>query len=271
VTVTKAQTRGFFLGGTGVFTLVFIALTLHTHSTIEARTRGDRLTPQVASGLKVWGRYNCENCHTLMGEGAYFAPDLTHIVSQRGGPYLKQFLDDPSRFYSEEEHGRLMPRLGLSASEIEDVIAFLDWVGQVDMNGWPPRPIHVQGASVRGIPGVSPPQGGGDLASSRGKALFNEQAACASCHAVEPGRRLVGPSLAGAATTAEGRLKEPAYKGQARTAGDYLRESIITPDAYLVEGAAYSGGGKSLMPPHYAQMLEPSQVEDLVAYLLTLR
>ena len=41
--MTKATTRRFFFVGTALFTLVFIRLTMHTHSTIAARTHSDRL------------------------------------------------------------------------------------------------------------------------------------------------------------------------------------------------------------------------------------
>ena len=100
--MTKATTRRFFWGGTLLFTAVFIGLTIHTHTTIGERTNSEALTLDVVRGLKVWERNNCENCHTLMGEGAYYAPDLTKIVEQRGRPYLQQFMRDPSAFYSAE-------------------------------------------------------------------------------------------------------------------------------------------------------------------------
>ena len=66
------------------------------------------------AGKDVWHRNNCINCHTLLGEGAYYAPDLTQIAAQRGDAYLREFLKDPSRFYSEERDRRLMPTLKLS-------------------------------------------------------------------------------------------------------------------------------------------------------------
>ena len=47
----------------------------------------------------MWHRKNCINCHTLLGEGAYYAPDLTKIAQQRGAPYLRAFLADPAKFY----------------------------------------------------------------------------------------------------------------------------------------------------------------------------
>ena len=268
--MTKTSTRRFFFIGTALFTLVFIGLTLHTHSTIASRTHSDAITDEVAAGLKVWGRYNCENCHTLLGEGAYYAPDLTQIVSQRGPVYLAQFLANPSQFYSEEKHGRLMPTLGLSQQEIAQVIAFLGWVEKIDTNGWPPRPILVSGVAVRGLPGVAASPAAG-TASARGQALFNAAAACSTCHAVADDRVLVGPSLMGVASRAQQRLADSAYHGRAKDAPGYLRESILEPSAFLAPGERFSTpDGVSFMPGSYHTSLSTEQVDDLVAYLETL-
>ncbi len=270
--MTKATTRRFFWGGTVLFTAVFVGLTVQTHTTIAKRTHADALTTEVSRGLAVWGHYNCENCHTLLGEGAYFAPDLTQIVEQRGRGYLAQFLQDPSRFYSEERDGRLMPTLGLSQQEISDVIDFLGWVGNIDTNGWPPRPILVAGVAVRGLPGVSGTEDTGDPVQ-RGKALFNGAAACAGCHSTAPGLTLVGPSLDGVAARAVERIASSGYHGSAHDAEAYLRESILEPSAYAVPDSPIFAGpnGQSLMPADYGQRLTPQQVNDLVAYLTTLR
>ncbi|HME69932.1 MAG TPA: cytochrome c [Myxococcota bacterium] len=256
--MTRASSRRFFFVGTALFTLVFIGLTVDTHRRLGSQTHAENITPEVSRGLRVWGRYNCENCHTLLGEGAYYAPDLTKIVSQRGEAYLELFLADPSRFYSEARNGRLMPTLGLSPQEISDVLAFLGWVGQVDTNGWPPRPIMVSGVAIRDVPDVSGSAAADDPVS-RGKALFNGSAACSSCHSIAPGAVLVGPSLAGVGARA-------AAHGEG-----YLRQSILEPSAYLVPGERFATPqGVSLMPATYAQTLTPQQVDDLVAYLKTL-
>lgn len=268
--MTKATTRRFFFGGTLLFTLVFIGLTLHTHSTIARRTHADRIDESVVSGLHVWARYNCENCHTLLGEGAYYAPDLTEIVAQRGRNYLSAFLANPSAFYSEERDGRLMPTLGLSEQEIADVLDFLTWVDGIDTNGWPPRPILVAGAAPRGLPGLEATPDAADPVS-RGHAVFNGVGACASCHSLAPGTTLVGPSLAGVATRAGERVGSSAYTGDARSPEAYLRESILQPSRYLVPGDRYAAGGRSFMPEGYGQTLKPAQIDDLVAYLATLR
>jgi nitric oxide reductase subunit C len=268
--VTKATTRRWFFAGTVLFTAVFIGMTVHTHTTIAARTHADKLVPEVVRGLHVWARYNCENCHTLLGEGAYYAPDLTQIVSQKGKSYLASFLEDPSRFYSEERDGRLMPTLGLAKDEISDVLAFLEWVGGIDTNGWPPRPIIVSGVVARGMPGVEA-QADATGAASRGKAIFDGIGACASCHSLAAGRVLVGPSLEGVASRAEERLAAPDYGGSAESAAEYLRESILVPSAYVVETPFTTPGGLSLMPDTYSASLTADQVDDLVAYLMTLR
>ncbi len=84
------------------------------------------------------------------------------------------------------------------------------------------------------------------------------KAGCEICHSVEPGRVLVGPSLAGVASIAGSRVS-------GLTAAEYLRASIIDPDAYVVEG--FRAGQ---MLPIYEEQLTPDEIDALVDYLLTL-
>lgn len=273
--MTKTSTRRFFWGGTVLFTAVFIGLTIHTHTTIGARTNSEALTEDVVRGLHVWERNNCENCHTLMGEGAYYAPDLTKIVEQRGRPYLQQFMLDPSAFYSAERDGRLMPTLGLSEQEIDDVISFLAWVGNVDLNGWPPRPILVAGTAVRGLPGIEAASEQATSPVLRGKELFNGQAGCAACHSVAAEVTLVGASLSGVPERAARVVGDPRYSGEARDARAYILESILSPSEHIAdapEGRVFATpGGVSLMPADYGERLGREEIGELVDYLMTLR
>ena len=60
--------------------------------------------------------------------------------------------------------------------------------------------------------------------------------------------------------------------GKAKTAAEYIRESIVDPNAYIVPGAAYrAADGKSVMPADFGTTLTGAQIDDLVAYLMTRR
>jgi len=271
--MTKRSTRAFFVASTAVCALIFLALTIDTHRKIPALTNQDALDAMVVAGKDVWHRYNCINCHTLLGEGAYYAPDLTQIAAQRGAGYLHEFLKDPSRFYSEDRDRRLMPTLNLSDQEIAQVIAFLTWVSKIDTQGWPPRPILVKGSAVPGaVVGASAPRPASSDPVELGRVAFSSTPpGCAACHSIAPGVNIVGPSLAGIATTAADRIRASNYHGQAKDAAGYIRESIVDPNAYVLTGPTFSAGGRSLMPGDYNQTLKPEQIDQIVAYLLTLK
>jgi nitric oxide reductase subunit C len=272
--MNKRQTRAFFYGSSGVFALVFVALTIDTHRQIPKLTNEASLTPDVIKGKHIWHRKNCINCHTLLGEGAYYAPDLTKITQQRGAAYLQAFLKDPAKFYSEERDRRLMNNPNLSDREIEQVIAFLDWVSRINTQGWPPRPILVSGAAIPGTAtrGEPPPAAASNEPVALGQALFQKSPpGCFACHSIASGVNLVGPSLADIGTAAAQRLKDPNYRGKATDAAGYIRESIHDPNAFVLTGPTYSSGGRSLMPTGLDGSLTSEQVDQLVAYLMTLK
>lgn len=98
-----------------------------------------------------------------------------------------------------------------------------------------------------------------NLAAERGAVLFFDKGRCATCHALEADKVIVGPSLAGVAIRAEIRIPE-------LSAAEYLEESIIRPDAYKAPGFE-----KLQMDASLAQNLTVDEVNDLVAYLLTLK
>jgi hypothetical protein len=53
---------------------------------------------------------------------------------------------------------------------------------------------------------------------------------------------------------------------EGQSSEEYLRTSILEPDAYVVEGFT-----KGVMYQQYQQVLTDQQVEDLLAYMLTLK
>lgn len=270
--MTKRHTRLFFIVGTFLFAGIFIALTIHSHTQFDELTNAEMITPEVISGKHIWHKKNCVNCHTLMGEGAYYAPDLTEITLHRGEAYLKAFMRDPSRFYSEEEDRRLMPDPGLNDEEIDHVIAFLDWVSKIDRAGWPPRPIMVTNPLPGAYGGDLPLGAASDEPVEMGAALFRESPpGCVACHSTAPAVTLAGPSMAGMATRAAETVESADYEGSATTAEEYIRESIVDPNAFIRDVEVFGSEGRSLMPAHYEETLSADQIEALVAYLITLR
>lgn len=270
--MSKRHAAIFFLGATGVFLVLFIALTIHSHTRFPVLTNADRIDEAVLRGKDVWHHKNCVNCHTLLGEGAYYAPDLTRITTQRGRAYLTAFMQDPARFYSEEEHRRLMTNPELTEAEIGDLLSFLEWIDGIDNFNWPPRPILVAG-TLPGVPGgrAEPSAAAGDPVA-QGEALFRASpAACFTCHSTAPGVAMAGPSLAGVGARAEELVAAAEYAGSATDAAGYVRESIVQPSAHLVPGTLYSADGRSFMPDNYERILTAEQIEQLVAYLMTLR
>ncbi|MCC7448255.1 MAG: cytochrome c [Anaerolineae bacterium] len=93
----------------------------------------------------------------------------------------------------------------------------------------------------------------------RGKKAFETFGKCSSCHDVSTGAKIVGPSLQHIATVGENRM--PGFNAEA-----YLRVSLLNPNAYIVEG--YVPG---IMPITYQQTLVTAEIEDLIAYMLTLK
>jgi nitric oxide reductase subunit C len=273
--MNKRQTRAFFYVGSGLCALLFLGMTIDTHRQIPRLTNEAQITPAVVQGKHVWHRKDCINCHTLLGEGAYYAPDLTKITQQRGAAYLKAFLKDPAKFYSEERDRRLMTNPNLSDREIDEVIAFLTWVGNIDTQGWPPRPIIVSGAAIpaTAMIGAGPPQpAASNDPVAQGQTLFRASPpGCFACHSTSEGVNLVGPTLANIAETARRRIADPNYHGTAKDAAGYIHESIVNPNAFVLQGPTYSSEGRSLMPAGFDTALKPQQIDALVAYLMTVR
>lgn len=143
--LTKSRARNIFYGGSLFFVVVFVALTAQSHYYIvHTSTASQPLTEVVIHGKRVWEKNACINCHTLHGEGAYFAPELGNVAS-RWGVY-----DDPEGAFdalkawmesqpSGIEGRRQMPQFNLSDEDIRGLAEFLRWADHTDTQGWPPN------------------------------------------------------------------------------------------------------------------------------------
>jgi nitric oxide reductase subunit C len=98
----------------------------------------------ITLGKKTVQAKNCMNCHTILGNGAYYAPDLTKawldpgwISAANREALMLAFLKDPERNARTFGSGRVMPNLGLTDEEAKGVVAFLKWMSAIDTNGFP--------------------------------------------------------------------------------------------------------------------------------------
>ena len=143
--LTKSRARNVFYGGSLFFVVVFVAMVVHSHNFIEqTSTAGMPLSDAVVHGKEVWERHSCINCHTLHGEGAYFAPELGNVMTRWG------VQDDPEGAFemlrswinaqpSGIEGRRQMPYFDMSDKDVRGLAEFLRWADQTDTQGWPPN------------------------------------------------------------------------------------------------------------------------------------
>lgn len=160
----------------------FIGLTVDTFARIPEQTHASAITPAVARGKDLWESKNCMGCHTLFGEGAYYAPELTRVIERRGPEFVKAMLRDPEKMYPGQ---RKMQNYHFSEPQIDDLVAFFEWAGKVDLQGFPPKPTLLPIAVANGA-----------VAQTGNRPqLFNQL--CVACHALGGQGGAVGPALDG--------------------------------------------------------------------------
>jgi nitric oxide reductase subunit C len=143
--LTKSMARNIFYGGSLFFIFIFIGLFIHGHwYIVHVSTDQASLTPSVVEGKHVWERKACVNCHSILGEGAYFAPEVGNVMKRWG------VQDDPDAAFetlkgwmeaqpSGVEGRRQMPQFNLTDKEIRALSDFLLWTGRINTQNWPPN------------------------------------------------------------------------------------------------------------------------------------
>lgn len=134
--LTKSAARNIFYGGATFFFLFFIGLTVDTVQSLPKTDNSHNLTPEVIRGKHIWETRNCIGCHTLLGEGAYFAPELGNVYKRRGPEFIKYWIKAqptgaPGR--------RQMPQFHLSDAELDDLVSFLKYTNEIQTQNWPPN------------------------------------------------------------------------------------------------------------------------------------
>jgi nitric oxide reductase subunit C len=143
--MTKSMARNIFYGGSLFFILVFIGLAWNSHRYIvTTSTDTAALTPSVAAGKHLWEKHGCINCHTILGEGAYFAPELGNVMTRWGvqddpataSDVLKGWMDAmPTGIVGR----RQMPQFNLTDEEYRNLADFLLWTNKIRTQNWPPN------------------------------------------------------------------------------------------------------------------------------------
>lgn len=211
----------------------------------------------------------CYICHSIGKHHATRGPDLNNIGARiesraqeeqnrnrlkSGVDYLVESLHEPNA-YLVKDFSPIMPKIfkppiALSQMEIKAVIAFLQSRGgkvtvtpqtDLDTSRWSEEIARAEKGEVEEIQGH--PKVGADI--------FFNQMRCIACHKIDESGGVLGPELSsiGAINTVE-----------------YLRESIIDPNRIIVKGYQ-----KDIMPQHFKEHLSETEVDHLVAFLITLK
>ncbi|MFN4182412.1 MAG: c-type cytochrome [bacterium] len=109
-------------------------------------------------GARIFQDY-CTACHTI-GGGKLVGPDLQGVTERRTLEWLRGFIQSPSSYLEKQdeiatalfqEYGIAMPDLGLSAEDVEAVLAFLGGGSKPVERGIPVMFYWTLGFSVLGL------------------------------------------------------------------------------------------------------------------------
>ncbi len=297
----------------GLMALIFLALSWL--SFIDSR--GQALPRQVVyadqdavAGKRVFQAYNCMGCHTIVGNGAYFGPDLTKIYNLAGPAWLEAFLpsagawptggavklqlqdaaiagdagattieDYLAKYPGAAErvarrggHKTLMPNLPLSRLEVKQLVAFLKYTSEMNNEGWPPVP-KVDGLT---FPQATPmPQVAAAAAAAAPATADASPAAAAS--PVEQGAALVeDQGCTGCHSTGTDVVVGPGWGGLYGSTVELADGSTVTADdAYIANKILHPDqqlvkGYEEGVMPSFEGALDDGQVQAITAYIRSL-
>jgi nitric oxide reductase subunit C len=236
--MTERTAKLIFWVGTLSSLAVFLALTVHTHRSFDALTHADRLDAQVVAGKRAFERHNCNDCHTILGFGGYYSPDLTRVYTRIGEESIRSRIERPEVVLASS--WRKMPQQRVPPPEIDAMVAFLRWTADIENGDWPPHDSEPRWkASTRRLLAGA--------VMSPGAALV-EQEDCLACHALGDAGARTGPRLE--------------YVGARRDAG-YIAEYLADPQRFTP--------GTSM--PAYPRLAEPQRraVAELLVTLASSR
>ncbi len=116
---------------------MFLCYSLIVYKYSDPRQGSLRPGEQVLAGWDTWQQKNCQSCHQIYGLGGYAGPDLTNTVRQRSPEYLKAIIKSGTA---------AMPDFRLSPKQVDELVAFLDWVDKTGASKVPDSLVHWTGS-----------------------------------------------------------------------------------------------------------------------------
>jgi mono/diheme cytochrome c family protein len=235
---------------------------------------------QIEAGAALYEN-NCRSCHGPQGKGIEGVAPAVNAADLYSGQRLIELgfsgtVEDyvagviaagrpvPS---AGANYPQRMPTWGqeyggpLRTDEIESLVGFImNWEDRSLAEG-EPTPLAAGEMVGTDIDVTLPP---GDAQS--GQSLAAGGLGCAGCHELAP----VGPAWGaegddpGLAIRADTRIAQDDYTGAASTAAEYLIESVVQTNTFLV-----AGYDANIMPGNYGERLSAQELADLLAYMLS--
>ncbi|MER1968174.1 c-type cytochrome [Castellaniella sp. GW247-6E4] len=307
---TEPAKRHLALGVLGLMLVIFLVLSVM--SFLPSR---EQIVPETIRfddqgavyGKRVFQAYNCMGCHTIVGNGAYFGPDLTKVYAHTGPAWLAAFLpsaggwptsaavqaqlQNPAvqaaadvaditayreRYPGAAEridrrggHPTLMPNLPLSADEIRGLIAFLKYTSAMNNEGWPPKP------KIDGVARIEAARAGTTLVAASAPSATVD---AATQSPTRLGAKLVSDfgCLACHATDRK-RVVGPGWGGLYGSETELADGTRVKADeAYLIEAIRHPdtqvvAGYPAKVMPSYDAMINESDMSAIIAYLRSLK
>lgn len=308
----EGRKRYTAIGVLGVMAVIFIVLSFASFLDSRVQAIPDAVTYtdyDAVQGKRVFQAYNCMGCHTVVGNGAYFAPDLTKTYAAVGPAWLEAFLPSAGswptrtavqvqlqkpevaaeagvesiqayfdkypaaaeRVERRSAHTSTMPNLPLSRDEIGGLIAFMKYTSEMDTEGWPPVP---QVAGLTFSQAVPMPAGEAPVAASSPppgavSAALDSPAALGKKLALQ-----TGCTACHSADTKAG--IGPGWGGRygsdvelADGSQAHIDEAYLHTAINSPDAQVAAGFNKGVMPA-YANILDAEQVTAIVAYIRSL-
>jgi len=193
-----------------------------------ALTRGSAGSTEIEKGKEIFqGKGLCFTCHSLKKGEVILGPSLADIGARATAAEIRQSILDPNAKVTPGFPRDVMPQNFSEILTREEIDSVVAFL-----------------ASLKGTEEEMRAR------VEEGARLFRTRGGCIGCHSVNGEGGFVGPDLTGVGSI---------------YSEEYLRESIVNPNAVVVKG--YPPG---IMPLIYGKVLSEREINALVAYLKSL-